>query len=332
MIETVAASGDYGAPASPDWRLIDWPAHEHDLPIRGRRVHYVDIGEGPLEFVLVHGMGGCWQHWSQTLPVLAQHGRAIALDLPGFGRSQSPADPVSLDAFADIAAELCRAVGLEHVIFFGHSMGGPVALRFASRHPDLAQALVLVAGALYTFTALLGLRDIARHARERPRDVTAIYAEVLTASLPVPQALKRLIVSQPLARQLALWPYMHRPNTMPADTAALLLHGAGAHGVVPTARAVGRSDPCEGLAGTSCPILSIGARYDHIVPPADIERFDRSAPTATSVLIEGAGHMVMLERPQVFNTQIERFLTALPPAPHRSRLGLSASSNVHCGA
>jgi pimeloyl-ACP methyl ester carboxylesterase len=317
VIETVACGEDYGRSASPDWRQIDWAAHEHDLSIGGRRVHYVDIGDGPpgdgrLGYVLVHGLGGCWQHWSETLPFLAQRGRAIAPDLPGFGRSELPASAVSLDGFADTVAELARAVGLERVVFIGHSLGGPVALRFASRHPELAHALVLVGGAVDTFSALLGLRNVTRHVRERPRETLASLAEVLTAGLPAPpEALRRLLIERPPLRRLAFSPYLHRPNAIPADTAALILQGAGAPGVIATVRAIGRSDPREGLSDVRCPMLSIGARHDRIVPLADFEAFDRDAPAATSVLIEGCGHMTMLERPRTFNDRIDRFLAGV---------------------
>lgn len=311
MIETIAAAGEYGGPASQDWRALDWSTHERDAAIGGRRVRYVDIGEGAQACVLVHGLGGCWQHWSQTIPALARHGRVIALDLPGFGASQRAAGPVSLDGFADTAAELCGALGLERVVFFGHSMGGPIALRFASRHPELARALVLVAGALYEFTALLGLREVAHYVRLRPSDAAAVYTEALSTGMPMPAAFARSIVASPRLRRLILWPYLHEPAALPARATALVLHGAGARGVFPTVRALGRVDPCAGLADVRCPILSIGARHDRISPPADLARLDAQARGAKSVLIEGAGHMLMLERPQELNAQVERFLGEL---------------------
>jgi pimeloyl-ACP methyl ester carboxylesterase len=306
LIETVASVGEYAPPyESPE---INWSEHEHDLTIDGRCVRYVDIGSGPLGFVLVHGMGGCWQHWSPTLPFLARHGRVLALDLPGFARSEPPAGGVSLEGFADVAAQLCEAVGVHQVAFLGHSMGGPIALRFASRHPDLARAVVMVCGAVRTFSAVLGRRDLWLHARQRPRETAAIITEIGAAGLPAPRTLGRLVANHPLLRRLVLWPYLQRPDAFSAEAAALLLQGAGAPGVFPTARAIGRSEPYEGLADVRCPILSIGARHDLICPPADLHEFDRIAPVATSVLIEGAGHMVMLERPQEFNDRVGQFL------------------------
>src|SRR5689334_4395942 len=86
------ADDDYGAPGQPDWRTVDWRAHLHDLEIEGRRVHYVDLGEGDgPPVVFVHGLAGCWQNFLENLPAAAERRRTIALDLPGFGRSEMPA-------------------------------------------------------------------------------------------------------------------------------------------------------------------------------------------------------------------------------------------------
>jgi pimeloyl-ACP methyl ester carboxylesterase len=304
----IPAAGDYGRPADPAGQPIDWAAHERDTLIDGRRVRCVDIGEGPRGFVCIHGMGGCRQHFSQILPSLAKHGRAVAMDLPGFGGSQMPAGPVTLDLFADTAATLARELELDRVVCIGHSMGGPIALRFARRHPRLTESLILLAGAVETFSALLGLRGVGHIVRARPKDTAAIYAEVLTCGIPIPGFAKRAVAARTPLRTSALWPYVYRPRQLRADTIALILAGAGARGVLPAARAIGRSDPYEGLDEIHCPILSIGAAHDHIVPVADLEAFDRIALSARTVLLEDAGHMMMLERPEALNDQIDQFL------------------------
>ena len=304
----VPADGDYGRPADPAAPGIDWSSHEHDASIRGRRVHYVDIGAGTFGFLCIHGLGGCWQHYSELLPSLARHGRAIALDLPGFGASQMPAQPITLELFANTAAALAHEVGLDRVVVIGHSMGGPIALRFANRHPELAASLILLAGAVETFSTLLARREIGRIARERPADTAAIYTEALTCGLPIPGPLKRAIAEHASLRRAALWPYVHRPALLQPGTVATILAGAGARGALPTARAIGRSHPYRDLEQIHCPILSIGGAHDRIVPVADLESFDRNVSTARTVLLEGSGHLVMLERPRTVIEQIDRFL------------------------
>ncbi len=308
MIERIPGNADYGRPADPQAGAIDWSAHQRETLIDGRRVRYVDIGAGASGFVCVHGMGGSWRLFTEILPSLARHGRAIALDLPGFGGSQMPASRVTLELLADTAATLAHQVGLDQVIFIGHSMGGPIALRFATRHPALTDRLILLAGAARTFSTLLGCHEVPRIALQRPLDTAAIYTEALTCAIPIPGALEQTIAKHKLLRALALWPYVYRPGDLRPNTAAAILAGAGAPGVIPTARAIGRSHPYQGLEQIQCPILSIGATHDHIVPSTDLEAFDAIAPTARTVLLEDCGHLTMLERPQALNEQIDRFL------------------------
>ncbi len=320
MIERIAVEDDYARPASPGWRGRDWSACERDAIVAARRLHYLDTGSGERTFVLVHGMGGRWQHWLETIPSLAEHARVLAIDLPGFGQSEPPAAGASLDGFADAVAELIGDLGIERAVFVGHSMGGPIALRFASRHPDLAEAIVLVCGAVFQFSALLGLREILRFVAERPRESVAIAAEIATAGLPAPAGLRRLIASSPRLRRLFLAPYVFDPASLPSESAALIVDGAGAPGVLPTARAIGRSDPREGTEAVSCPILSIAAEHDRIAPLADTEAFQDEVPRARTVVLEGCGHMAMLERAEAFNAQLLAFAQALSGgAPTQTR-------------
>jgi pimeloyl-ACP methyl ester carboxylesterase len=312
VIEIVAADGEYGQPATPAWRGTDWTAHERDAIVGGRRLHYLDAGSGERCFVLVHGMGGRWQHWLETIPALAERGRVLALDLPGFGCSEPSAAGTSLDGFADAAAELARQLGVGRVVLAGHSMGGPIAIRFAARHPDLAEAIVPVAGAVYQFSALLGMRDVGRFAAERPRETAAIAMEIATAGLPTSAPLRRLVVRSPRLRKLFLSPYVLDPLALPADAVQLVVDGAGARGMLPSVRAIGRSDPREGIEAVRCPILSLAADRDRIAPLPDTKAFQRDVPRAHTVVLHGCGHMLMLERPQVFNRQLIDFTEALP--------------------
>lgn len=312
MIKVVPADGDYAQPATPAWRGTDWRAHERDAIVGGRRLHYLDVGSGARCFMLVHGMGGRWQHWLETIPALAERGRVLALDLPGFGRSELPAVRTSLDGFADAGAALARQLGVERIVLVGHSMGGPIAIRFAARHRDLAGAIVSVAGATYQFSALLGLQDVIRFAAQRPRETAAIAMEIATAGLPAPEPLRRRVVRSPPLRKLFLSPYMVDPLALPADAVQLVVDGAGARGVLPSVRAIGRSDPREGIDAVACPILSLAADEDRIAPLPDTEAFQRDVPRAQTVVFQRCGHMLMLERPQTFNRELTGFAAALP--------------------
>ena len=311
---TVPLDGDYGLPGRRPRGEVDWTRHVHTADIAGTSLHYLDYGDpGPdgLVFVLAHGLGGRWQHWTENIPELADHGRVIAVDLPGFGRSGPLRGGYSIDAFADSIAELVKQLNLPKVVFVGHSLGGPLAVRFAHRHPDRVVAIILAAGTVQAFAAVLGMQHAGYNLLSRPATVVATYFEVLTAGVPVPTFLRNQLIKRPRLRRLFLWPYLHRPGALPSTNVALLVDGVGARGVLPTARAVGRLRPGQWLTPTSCPMLAIGADHDAISPLTELAEFVESVPGAHTVVLEGTGHMVMLERASAFTAEVVNFAKQL---------------------
>ncbi len=95
----------------------------------------------------VHGLGGCWQNWLENLPRAALDRRAIALDLPGFGRSEMPLDEISIQGYARVVDRFCERLGLGEVVLVGNSMGGFIAAEVAIRRPQRVERLVLVSAA-----------------------------------------------------------------------------------------------------------------------------------------------------------------------------------------
>ena len=307
---TVPLDGDYGLPGRRPRGEVDWTPHVHTADIAGSSLNYLDYGDpGPdrLVFVLVHGLGGRWQHWTENIPELAEHGRVIAIDLPGFGRSRPPLGGYSIDAFADAVAELVKQLNLPKVVIVGHSLGGPIAVRFANRHPELVTAIILAAGTVQAFAAVLGRQRAWYHLLRRPATIVATYFEVLTAGLPVPAFLLNQLIRRPRLRRLVLWPYLHRPGALPSASVALLVDGAGARGVLATARAAGRLRPEQWLTQVSCPVLAIGADHDAIAPVTQLAEFAESVPGARAVVLEGTGHMIMLERASAFTAEVVSF-------------------------
>src|SRR5215217_9556402 len=106
------AADDYGVPASPGWREIDWPAHTHRTEVHGNEVVFVDVGKGDEPpVVFVHGLAGKWQNWLENMPRVARERRAIALDLPGFGASPMPREQITIGGYAKLVDELLDGLG-----------------------------------------------------------------------------------------------------------------------------------------------------------------------------------------------------------------------------
>ena len=85
--------------------------------------------------------------WARNVDALAAGHRVVAIDLPGYGKSQKGNFEYSMAFYARVVDGVIDALGLKHVVLVGHSMGGQIALTHALRYPGKAEALVLVAPA-----------------------------------------------------------------------------------------------------------------------------------------------------------------------------------------
>ena len=123
--------------------LEHWALRPLRIELDGGVVAGAEAGAGP-PILLLHGLGGTWQYWSRTMELLAGSARCVALDLPGFGDSDTPQGGFTLDSASDNLAAALSALGAAPAIVCGHSLGGPLAARFALRHPDAVSRVILV--------------------------------------------------------------------------------------------------------------------------------------------------------------------------------------------
>jgi len=115
-------------------------------------VHYKQYGQGEPVFILLHGTLATTYTWREVVEPLAQAGTVIAYDRPAFGLSSRPMpgewsgkSPYGHEAQADMLIALMDALGIEHAILVGNSLGGGIAALAAQRHPERVDGLVLVA-------------------------------------------------------------------------------------------------------------------------------------------------------------------------------------------
>jgi pimeloyl-ACP methyl ester carboxylesterase len=121
------------------------------LSLNGLEVAYREAGHGATPLILLHGLCSMVYTWTEVFDQFAQHTRAIAIDLAGFGATAKPRDEniYTIDAQARLVLEFMDKTGLDRAIVCGNSMGGSVALRVAQRAPHRVSRLVLLAPAVY---------------------------------------------------------------------------------------------------------------------------------------------------------------------------------------
>jgi len=118
------------------------------IDLGGAGLHYIDFGGDGATIVLVHGLGGSHVDWLAVGSALARHGRVVALDLPGFGRSPRDARGTSLSVLGGGLARFLDAMSTEPVHLVGNSMGGTLAILEAHARPQRIASTLLVCPAL----------------------------------------------------------------------------------------------------------------------------------------------------------------------------------------
>jgi pimeloyl-ACP methyl ester carboxylesterase len=261
--------------------------------VEGGVVAGAEAGSGP-PIVLLHGLGGTWQYWSRTMELLAGSARCIALDLPGFGQSDTPPGGFTLDSASDNLAAALRALRGAPAVVCGHSLGGPVAARLALRHPDAISRLVLV-----------GPSGLAPAPAWQLRVLRAVPAYNLLRLAP--WRWERWLLSIAPLWRAGLGLLVDNPSAIDSALVLRMVEGARhARAVAPALNASFATGLDDDAALVSAPIAAIWGERDRMVPPSDAEILKRVAPSAEIHFLPACGHLPMVERPEAFANLLRR--------------------------
>src|SRR4051812_14636253 len=172
------------------WRSHAWDDLGRTVDVGPDRIAYVDLGQGGPPVLLLHGLGGNWTAWLETLPALASQRRVIAVDLPGFGGSAPGSDGISIPGYARTIERFCDRLELDELVVAGSSLGGWVAAELALRAPERVKGLVLIDAA-----------GIVPTRAERLKSVTMMRGAELGA--PLAPRFRAALASRPGLRKLA---------------------------------------------------------------------------------------------------------------------------------
>jgi pimeloyl-ACP methyl ester carboxylesterase len=270
---------------------------ERELEWHGTRLRYAVGGAGP-PLVLVHGLGGIIENWSALAPALAERHRVLVPDLPGHGRSAPLPEARDLDALAEAVLAIADGEEMGGAVWFGHSLGGLVAVRAAVLRPETVRGIVLAAAA--------GIGSASRAAR--------VTLAVLGLARPgrVIAPFRHAWAHSRLGRRVAFgWWGIADPDALEPELAEAFLVGPAHHtDTRQAARALLVSDPRGELDRVTCPCLCLWGASDNWVRPDDGMEYARrlDAPLRT---IAGCGHLLIGERPDACLAAIRDFLESL---------------------
>ena len=147
----------YQRPMSP-WPELERYARSVSLPQNGLTVHVYDAGAGTAtSMLLMHGLGDEADTWRHVITPLSADRRVVALDLPGFGRSDKPERPYTIPFFQNVVLELLDTLSIQRAVLMGHSLGAVLAHSIALNCRERVERLILLDGSLVARSQKLDL-------------------------------------------------------------------------------------------------------------------------------------------------------------------------------
>ena len=265
----------------------------------GWQVTDTELVEKPVVFVHHGGPGNDHSYFRPWIDPLSEVAQLVFIDQRGSGRSgRAPEETYTIEQNADDAEELRKYLGLEKIVFLGHSYGGMVAQVFATRHLSSLSKLILsnttpssqfweeaqaIADKVATPEQLAVVNDLFDGTISSQEEFDAWWA-----------------TCQPM--------YYHRPDQASIDSLGARQKGSFEVASYMMANAIPSYDVRERLAELAVPTLVMGASYDWVTPPTQSEQIVAALPSAEYVLFEDSGHMPFIEENELYLSTVEKFL------------------------
>jgi 3-oxoadipate enol-lactonase len=253
-------------------------------------IDYRDEGAGE-PVIFLHAFPLNQTMWDEQVAALARYCRTITLDLRGLGNSDAGDGPSTMDEMAADVRGLMAALEIEHATFVGLSMGGYVALAFYRHYPDAVRALVLADTRASADSQEARARRMQSAAKVESAGASAIADDM------IPLLLGRSTMG-------------NRPDIQ--ARVRTMIEANSAQGIAAAQRGMAaRHDSTYILVAMDFPTLILVGAEDTLTRVAEAEGLRDGIHRAELHVIEGAGHLSNLEKPDEFNAALLQFIQSL---------------------
>lgn len=227
------------------------------MNINDININYIDFGNKKGKaVVLLHGWGQNIQMMQMLGEPFQKDFRIVAIDFPGFGLSEEPKQSMGVDGYTKVVEELLKRLKIENPILVGHSFGGRVSVKFASR--NAVEKVILLSPAL------------------KSHDKKGLKSKML-------KVLKKV----PILKGLEGWAKNHI-GSRDYKAASPIMKEV----LVKTVN----EDLSGDATKIKAPVILIYGDYDSEVPEEDMKEYERLIPDCGLILYEGCTHYAYLER------------------------------------
>lgn len=249
------------------------------LTLKGVKVFYasfkVSRKSSAPDLVFIHGAGGSQAIWTYQLNYFKEKANVYVPELPGHGKSEG-LGASSIAEYAEIVKDFLAALALTSVTLIGHSMGGAITQYLALHNPSQLKRIVLAG----TGARLKVTPEIMNRIQDHFLEVLSTITNYGFGS-GAPQELITRVQEQ--MRQ-------NGPDILHKDF-----------------EACNQFNLMEEVHQITLPTLILCGKADLLTPPKYSRYLHEHISDSVLKLIDGAGHMLMLEKPEAFNRELEAF-------------------------
>ena len=270
---------------------------------RGLDFHVAEAGSGDDVVLCLHGWPQHWYEWRQLMPALADRHRVLALDLRGFGWSEAPRSGYEKENMATDVLAVLDELGLERVKLVGHDWGGWIAFLLCLREPRRFERFF----ALNIVPPWLSLRSTIGHAWRFWYQQVVLAPGLGYALHRRGDFVKRVLVGGSEVK--GAW--------SEAELAAFadnLAEPARARAAVQMYRVFNWREAWPIMRGRyaeahlEVPTLLVFGVDDFVLRPEMLAGYQRHADEMRIELVEGCGHFIADERPELVAARAREFL------------------------
>ncbi|KUO73866.1 MAG: alpha/beta hydrolase [Clostridia bacterium BRH_c25] len=260
------------------------------IEIKGKKMYYETYGEGePL--VILNGIMMSTASWNGFIEIFSSRHKMVLIDLIDQGRSDKAEDPYNQDMHVEMLKELFHKLGFEKLHLLGISYGGEVAMLFALKHQHMLHTLILADTTAYTNKLMNDIEELWDYTASLNDGV--IYFK---STMPY-------IYSTVFYEQNIEWLKEREKNFAKQDIKEWY---AGFRRAIKSAS---KLNIIEELYNIEIPTLIIGSEYDIMTPVRYQEEIHKRIKDSRFVVIKGAGHASMYEKPYEFAAIVVGYLS-----------------------
>lgn len=287
---------------------------QYDFDIEGHKIAALGCNEQlpGTPAIFIHGITSTIHFWTVgQIPLFAEKHRWYSLSLPGHYPAAFPRNFQGEELTPELIARVLRKairhlVGEQRVILVGYSTGAFAALAIAAQFPEMVERLICIAGfAQGRWTGALGMSQwmvrrggwLGRAYYKSSYFMLGKSESLLRMGMNVYLADRRAAYANPGYRQMTALSF---PHLSKLDHNAMILWF----------QKMPEADIRNLLPSVTAPTLVMAGTKDPIVPPSQARLIADAVPQSQLVMLDGAGHMPMLERSQVYCDVVTGWMTA----------------------